>query len=288
LEVHRAKLLTAHRARPHSARDLRDFRRLREGENSARAMRRGVTFEFPYDKGSFKDRYTRQARRALCSTVVAHLSKDGLMFVHPTQCRSLTPREAARVQTFPDWFTFPVARTHQFRLIGNAVPPIVGEAVGIAVRATLRRATIAKRRDAAADGRVPLAAKAEDVLSTVVNASPRSLRSTPAKELLRMWRTVLAMFHDLHPSNASGHTSSETGSRKELIVSHGNGAFRHRFGRSGWPVALEEIGREMNRRVRRAEIDRSSYFLTYVKPPEMAVDQRQGALCPKATRRMYA
>jgi DNA (cytosine-5)-methyltransferase 1 len=44
-----------------------------------------------------------------------------LGFIHPTQNRSLTPREAARVQTFPDWFRFPVARTHQFRLIGNAV-----------------------------------------------------------------------------------------------------------------------------------------------------------------------
>jgi DNA (cytosine-5)-methyltransferase 1 len=122
-EVTRASKLTAHRARPHSARDLGDFLLLREGENSATAMREGVEFEFPYDKSSFKDRYTRQSRRKPCSTIVAHLSKDGLMFIHPTQNRSLTPREAARIQSFPDWFQFPVARTHQFRIIGNAVPP---------------------------------------------------------------------------------------------------------------------------------------------------------------------
>jgi DNA (cytosine-5)-methyltransferase 1 len=128
LEVSRAKDLTAHRARPHSDRDLRDFLLLREGENSAQAMRRGVEFEFPYDKSSFQDRYTRQSRRKPCSTIVAHLSKDGLMFIHPTQNRSLTPREAARIQSFPDWFQFPVARTTQYRLIGNAVPPLVGEA----------------------------------------------------------------------------------------------------------------------------------------------------------------
>ncbi len=51
------------------------------------------------------------------------------MFIHPTQNRSLTPREAARIQSFPDWFEFPIARTHQFRVIGNAVPPLIGEAI---------------------------------------------------------------------------------------------------------------------------------------------------------------
>lgn len=126
IEIDRAKKLTNHVARPHSERDLRDFARLREGENSATAMReRGIVFEFPYDKSSFKDRYTRQHRDRPCSTIVAHLSKDGLMFIHPTQNRSLTPREAARVQSFPDWFVFPRAQTHAFRLIGNAVPPLV-------------------------------------------------------------------------------------------------------------------------------------------------------------------
>lgn len=132
LEVMRATKLTAHRARPHSERDLRDFLLLNEGESSAEALRRGVNFEFPYDKTKFKDRYTRQHRMQPCSTIVAHLSRDGLMFIHPTQNRSLTPREAARIQSFPDWFEFPVARTHQFRVIGNAVPPLVSEAVGIA------------------------------------------------------------------------------------------------------------------------------------------------------------
>lgn len=129
LEVQLAQKLTAHRARPHSERDLRDFAKLREGEHCAAAIERGEEFEFPYDRESFKDRYTRQHRNKPCSTIVAHLSKDGLMFIHPTQNRSLTPREAARVQSFPDWFQFPVARTHQFRVIGNAVPPLVSEAI---------------------------------------------------------------------------------------------------------------------------------------------------------------
>ena len=133
LEVQKAVQLTAHRARPHLERDLRDFNRLREGEDSKHAIARGEKMEFPYDRDVFKDRYTRQHRDKLCSTIVAHLSKDGLMFIHPTQNRSLTPREAARVQSIPDWFSFPVSRKYQFSLIGNAVPPLVGKALGAGI-----------------------------------------------------------------------------------------------------------------------------------------------------------
>jgi DNA (cytosine-5)-methyltransferase 1 len=64
LEVARAEKLTAHRSRPHSERDLRDFARLREGEHCSEAMKRGEVFEFPYDKESFKDRYSSGAEKA--------------------------------------------------------------------------------------------------------------------------------------------------------------------------------------------------------------------------------
>lgn len=130
-EVSATTKIFNHVARPHSDRDLRDFSRIPAGSSSAVQMRHGVEFEFPYDKTSFKDRYTRQHRNRLCSTIVAHLAKDGLMFIHPTQNRSLTPREAARVQTFPDWFVFPEARTHSFRVIGNAVPPSLRRKLGL-------------------------------------------------------------------------------------------------------------------------------------------------------------
>lgn len=130
LEVHRTPKLTSHVARRHNAWDLRDFARLLEGETSAAAMRRGVVFERPGMKWRFKYGYTRQSRNDLCSSIVAHLSRDGLMYIHPTQNRSLTPREAARVQSFPDWFRFPVAHIHRFRLIGNAVPPRLAWVIG--------------------------------------------------------------------------------------------------------------------------------------------------------------
>lgn len=130
--------LTAHAARPHSDRDLGDFAKLREGENSGQAEERGQKMDFPYSRASFRDRYTRQHRNRLASTIVAHMSRDGLMFIHPTQTRSLTPREAARLQGFPDDFVFSAARTHQYRLIGNAVPRPLFRAVGKAAAGYLR------------------------------------------------------------------------------------------------------------------------------------------------------
>ena len=125
--------LTAHVARPHNQRDLRDFERLRPGENSKNAIDRGVEMEFPYNRDVFQDKYSRLAKDRPSRSILAHISKDGLMYIHPTQIRSLTPREAARLQSFPDSFQFPVPRTHQFRLIGNAVPPLLSKRVAQAI-----------------------------------------------------------------------------------------------------------------------------------------------------------
>lgn len=74
-EVGASAAVFNHISRPHSARDLGDFLKLDEGESSATAMRRGVVFDFPYDKSSFKDRYTRQHRNRPCSTIPGCISQ---------------------------------------------------------------------------------------------------------------------------------------------------------------------------------------------------------------------
>lgn len=91
----------------------------------------------PYRTDIFEDSYKKQNPREPASTIVAHIAKDGHMFVHPREARSLTVREAARLQSFRDSFIFPVPRTDAFRLVGNAVPPRLSQTIGQAMKTQL-------------------------------------------------------------------------------------------------------------------------------------------------------
>ncbi len=225
---------------------------LKEGENSKDAMAGGVEFEFPYDKETFKDRYTRQHRNEPCSTIVAHLSKDGLMFVHPTQNRSLTPREAARIQSFPDWFEFPIARTHQFRVIGNAVPPLVSEAIGIAVKTYLEKAMKKSKHIKFLLQPLPKdESQAVHWLMAVVQAADnKTLRKMPADEFKRGWFSVGFLYPGLHPDGALDHgkeLSSEVVNHAEIRKIEPR-LLAPYYVESGWPVVLAPIAKEAWRR----------------------------------------
>ncbi|OGA72795.1 MAG: hypothetical protein A3G81_11855 [Betaproteobacteria bacterium RIFCSPLOWO2_12_FULL_65_14] len=146
----RIKGVTLHDARHHMPTDLR---RYLFASHYARVHRESPRIaDFPWwlrpahknvrkavKDSLFADRFRVQMKGKPSSTVVAHISKDGHYYIHydPTQCRSLTVREAARLQTFPDNYYFEGARTAQYQQVGNAVPPLLARQIAAIVRGIL-------------------------------------------------------------------------------------------------------------------------------------------------------
>lgn len=88
----------------------------------------------PFREDIFKDRLKRLVMKEPSWTVIAHIGMDGYMYIHPTENRTLSVREAARIQSFPDDFEFVGNQQETYVQVGNAVPPLLGKAIGESIK----------------------------------------------------------------------------------------------------------------------------------------------------------
>lgn len=134
-------ILTQHLARPHNNNDKGIYKIAidkwyKQGER-LKYSDLGDDFKTHKNVKSFLDRYKIVADDLqYTQTIVAHIAKDGHYYIHPDkmQCRSLTIREAARIQSFPDNFYFEGKRTAAFKQIGNAVPPLLANRIALKLK----------------------------------------------------------------------------------------------------------------------------------------------------------
>jgi DNA (cytosine-5)-methyltransferase 1 len=139
------KFTTGHSARPQNKKDLAIYKMaiqkwMDEGRNlnnneipEAKRTQANIT--------SFLDRFKVVKSDSLSHTMIAHIAKDGHHYIHPDikQLRSISVREAARIQSFPDDYFFEDSRTAAFRQIGNAVPPLLAKVIASKIRSGLRK-----------------------------------------------------------------------------------------------------------------------------------------------------
>lgn len=137
--------VTQHVARPHIERDLNIYKIAIN-----KWLKKAERLKYPdlpselkthKNESSFVDRYKVVDINGLSHTMVAHIAKDGHHYIYPDkkQVRSISVREAARIQSFPDDFFFEGGRTAAFRQIGNAVPPLMANAIAKSIKNLLNR-----------------------------------------------------------------------------------------------------------------------------------------------------
>ena len=118
-----------HKNRYNNERDIEIYRRLPQGANS---LHESIADIMPYKRRNdiFKDKYFKLDETQICKTITSHMKFDCNMYIHPREARGLSPREAARVQTFPDDYIFTGAQNTWYAQIGNAVPVKLAKAIG--------------------------------------------------------------------------------------------------------------------------------------------------------------
>ena len=118
-----------HKNRFNNERDIEIFRRLPQGANS---LHESIADIMPYTRRNniFKDKYFKLDETQICKTITSHMKYDCNMYIHPWEARGLSPREAARIQTFPDDYILTGSQNLWYAQVGNAVPVKMAKAIG--------------------------------------------------------------------------------------------------------------------------------------------------------------
>lgn len=121
-----------HKNRYNNERDIEIFRRLPQGANS---LHESISDIMPYKRRNsiFKDKYFKLDETQICKTITSHMKYDCNMYIHPWEARGLSPREAARIQTFPDDFILTGSQNMWYAQVGNAVPVKLAKAIGLGI-----------------------------------------------------------------------------------------------------------------------------------------------------------
>jgi DNA (cytosine-5)-methyltransferase 1 len=118
-----------HKNRYNNERDIEIYRRLPQGANS---LHESIADIMPYKRRNeiFKDKYFKLDESQICKTITSHMKFDCNMYIHPWEARGLSPREAARIQTFPDDYIITGSQNMWYAQVGNAVPVKLAKAIG--------------------------------------------------------------------------------------------------------------------------------------------------------------
>ncbi|NLN40394.1 MAG: DNA cytosine methyltransferase, partial [Clostridiales bacterium] len=127
-----------HKSKYNNTRDIEIYSRLLPGEKSDAESIKDIN---PYKNraGIFKDKFYKLLPNEPCKTITAHMYYDCHMYIHPYSARGLSPREAARVQGFPDDYLFLGTPNEWYRQIGNAVSPLLARVLGKGLKNILKR-----------------------------------------------------------------------------------------------------------------------------------------------------
>lgn len=130
--------LLNHRSKYNNDRDIQIYQLLRQGEKSDAESIQGIN---PYKNRSdiFRDKFDKLLADEPCKAITAHMYYDCNMYIHPYQARGLSPREAARVQGFPDDYLFLGSPNEWYRQIGNAVSPLMARVLASGLKQVLER-----------------------------------------------------------------------------------------------------------------------------------------------------